>query len=101
MQPRITGQALRKGNEMDKEEKYELIELAEILDAARIRANAIESAAPQGGVYGHVSDALSETLTLIVGAHDSGRVYAFLLDGLPVREALVRLWYMDGRGVAA
>ena len=65
-----------------------LIILAEMLDKARIQANAIEVTAPQDGVYGDVSKALQGTLALITDAYVASRVYDSILDGNSVKEAL-------------
>lgn len=77
------------------EDREALIKLAETLDDARKQANAIEATAPQIGVYGDISVALLETLGIILyrdggHGHSSRRheVYASLLDGNTVREAL-------------
>lgn len=71
---------------MDKEA---LIILAEMLDKARIQANAIEATAPQDGVYGRIVIAEVETLALVTDAYVAQRVYADILkSGNTVREAL-------------
>ena len=78
-------------NELDFADSTEsgLTDLAEKLDAARLLANSIESAAPQGGVYGHVATGLWHTLYLILGSRDEAeRAYEALLCGSSVREAL-------------
>jgi hypothetical protein len=65
-----------------------LLILAEMLDKARIQANAIEVTAPTTGVYGGVSKALQETLALLTDANTASRIYDVILDGNSVREAL-------------
>lgn len=66
-----------------------LVDLAEKLDAARLLANSIEPAAPQGGVYGHIATGLWHTLYLILGSKDEAEAaYGALLNGSGVREAL-------------
>jgi len=78
-------------------EREALIRLAETLDKARIQANAIDIYVIQsqnGGVYGQISQALTDVLEQIVGDEDgngvweAGKVYQNLLDGNTVREAL-------------
>lgn len=73
-----------------------LIELAETLDKARLQANAIDeyTIAAQGGVYGYIVLALTDTLEAIFdGQVDDENLFANLtynaiLDGNTVREAL-------------
>jgi hypothetical protein len=73
---------------MDKEA---LIILAEMLDKARIQANAIEVTAPQAGVYGNISDTLVEVLCLLTERFEVGDIYDSLLNGNTVREALAEV----------
>jgi hypothetical protein len=66
-----------------------LIVVAEAIDTARIAANQNDSTAPQGGVYGDLTDALIKTLVLITGSMiEAGHVYDRILDGATVTEAL-------------
>jgi hypothetical protein len=65
-----------------------LIILAEMLNKARIQANAIEATAPQSGVYGHVARALNETLALLTDAEKAADIYQAILDGCSVTEAI-------------
>lgn len=65
-----------------------LINLAETLNTARIEANAIEETAPQGEVYGDISQIMVEVLCMITGRNEVGDIYDSLLDGNTVREAL-------------
>ena len=67
-----------------------LIELAEMLDKARMLANSIDTAAPQTGVYGKIHVALIDTLTLITEDYSKALdVYSSMMEnGNTVREAL-------------
>lgn len=66
-----------------------LIILAEMLDKARIQANAIEATASQEtGVYGHVVNGLHQTLALLTDSYQASRIYEAMLDGNSVKEAL-------------
>ena len=67
-----------------------LIILAEMLDKARIQANAIDAAAPQSGVYGKIRVAFIDTLTLITEDYSVALdVYTSIMeDGNTVRQAL-------------
>lgn len=67
-----------------------LTDLATRLDEARIAANDIEAAAPQDGVYGHISDALRKTLALLRDGDlkRADAAYQAILDGCIVTEAL-------------
>jgi hypothetical protein len=69
-------------------EREALIELAETLDKARLQANAIPAMAPQSGVYGDVSEALKRALAYEFGVWVANKIYASLLDGNTVREAI-------------
>jgi hypothetical protein len=69
-------------------EREALIELAETLDKARQQANAIPAMAPQSGVYGDVSEALKRALAYEFGVWVANKIYASLLDGNTVREAI-------------
>lgn len=74
-----------------------LIELAETLDKARQQANAIEETSDQNGVYGRISNALTDTLGTILyaGGHHFTKAYdayeSMLFSGLTVREALAEV----------
>lgn len=83
-------------------ERQALIILAEMLDKARIQANAIDEYAIQSqrGVYGTIALALHRTLEEIIGAGKedirtvtANRVYDSILDGNTVRQAL------EGEGI--
>jgi hypothetical protein len=65
-----------------------LIDLAETLNNARMQANAIPEMAPQGGVYGDISQIMVEVLCTITGRFEVGDIYDSLNDGNTVREAL-------------
>lgn len=66
-----------------------LIILAEMLNKARIQANAIEVTAPESGVYGDIVKSLKRTLAILTGdAHTASRVYEALLDSSSIKEAL-------------
>jgi hypothetical protein len=70
-----------------KDDREALITLAETLDSARQQANAIDSAAPQSGVYGKIHVALVDTLHLITEDYED--VYeSIMADGNTVRQAL-------------
>lgn len=74
---------------MDAMDTKALIILAEMLNKARIQANAIEATAPQSGVYGDIVTSLKRTLAILTGdAHSASRVYEELLDCSSVTEAL-------------
>ena len=74
---------------MDATDEKALIILAEILNKARIQANAIEVTAPQSGVYGDIVTSLKRTLVLLTNdAHTASRVYEALLDCSSVSEAM-------------
>jgi hypothetical protein len=62
--------------------------LAHHIDQARIRANSIETAAPQQGVYGDLSKALIKTLVLLIGEDQAAVAYQALLDGSSVSDAI-------------
>jgi hypothetical protein len=66
----------------------ELLNLAQYIDQARIRANSIEAAAPQNGVYGDLSNALTKALTLLIGESRAAVAYQALLDGASVNDAI-------------
>jgi len=68
----------------------ELIALADTLNNARIAANENETTAPQTGVYGHISRALVETLTLLFNgrANDADMAYDALIAGGTTTEAI-------------
>lgn len=70
-----------------------LIILAEMLDKARLQANAIEVTASQSYVYGDIAETLKEVLTLITDGPVSAQVYDALLDGNTVRQALEGVGY--------
>jgi hypothetical protein len=65
----------------------ELLKLAEQINAARIAANGIEETSWQGGVYGTLSQALVDTLELIVGQRAMD-AYGVILDGNTVEQAV-------------
>jgi hypothetical protein len=65
-----------------------LIILAQMLDKARIQANAIEVTAPTKGVYGYVATALLDTLILLTDVATGARIYDAILDGCSVTEAI-------------
>jgi hypothetical protein len=77
--------------ELVDEKREALIELAETLDKARLQANAIETTAPQRGVYGKIAVVLTDTLEQVF---EGNVTHAFLTydamveSGLTVREAL-------------
>lgn len=64
--------------------------LAEMLNKARIQANAIEMTAPQSGVYGDIVKALNDTLVILTDSPSlAAQVYASILDdGCTVQEAI-------------
>lgn len=66
----------------------DLMILAHYIDQTRIRANGIEPAAPQNGVYGDLVGALTKTLTLLLGESQAKVAYQVLLDGSSVNEAI-------------
>lgn len=70
------------------EPEPDLMILAYYIDHARLRANSVESAASQDGVYGDLSRALVKTLALIVGENQAEAAYQALLDGSSVTDAL-------------
>lgn len=63
-----------------------LIILAEMLDKARIQANAIKVA--ETGVYGSIAVALLDTLILLSDPRIAAIAYQNILDGCSVDEAL-------------
>lgn len=66
-----------------------LIILAQMLDKARIQANAIEVTAPQSGVYGDIAKALEGTLTFLTDAGIAARIYDDIIEnGSSVQEAV-------------
>jgi hypothetical protein len=65
-----------------------LIILAEMLNKARIQANAIEATAPQSGVYGDIAKALQDTLAILTDAYTASFIYEALLDASSVKEAI-------------
>lgn len=77
-------------------EKQALIILAEMLEKARQQANSVDNYVihSQQGVYGQISQALTDTLEQIIGDDDpnaswtAGKIYQSLLDGNTVRQAL-------------
>lgn len=73
---------------MDAMDEKALIILAEMLNKARIQANAIEVTAPQSGVYGDIVKPLKLTLALLTDAHTASRIYDALLDCSSVKEAM-------------
>lgn len=85
-------------------EREALIRLAETLDLARQQANAIDIYVIQSqrGVYGQISQSLHDTLEQILDSEnedenntwEAGKLYASLLDGNSVREALKK-WKED------
>lgn len=73
---------------MDAMDEKALIILAEMLNKARIQANAIEATAPQSGVYGEIVTSLKRTLAILTDAHRASRIYEALLDCSSVKEAM-------------
>lgn len=74
---------------MDAMDTKALIILAEMLNKARIQANAIEATESQDGVYGEIVTSLKRTLAIMTGdAHTASRVYENLLNCSSVKEAL-------------
>lgn len=66
-----------------------LVKLAETLDEARKQANAIEKTAPQGGVYGAISNAEIQVLQYALGETTGLDVYDNIVqDGNSVRRAI-------------
>lgn len=67
-----------------------LVILAQMLDKARIQANAIEVTAPQSGVYGDIANALQQTLTFLTDdAAAANRIYDDIIEnGSSVKEAV-------------
>lgn len=66
----------------------DLMILAHYIDQTRLRANSIELAAPQEGVYGDLASALTKTLTLLIGEDRAAVAYQGLLDGASVNDAI-------------
>lgn len=74
---------------MDSMDAKALIILAEMLNKARIQANAIDATASQDGVYGEIVTSLKRTLAILTDdAHTASRVYENLLNCSSVKEAL-------------
>ena len=69
-----------------------LVVLADMLDKARMVANANDTASHDSGVYGHISRALQDTLLLVTtDASRAESVYAAIVSsGITVTEALER-----------
>jgi hypothetical protein len=66
------------------------VKLAKSLNEARLLANSIDSAGIQGqhGAYGHIANALRETLAHLVGRSNVEDAYGALLDGCSIDEIL-------------
>lgn len=80
----MTDQSLGAGASID----TDLVILAHYIDQSRIRANSIEPAAPQNGVYGDLVGALTKTLALLLGENQAKVAYQALLDGSSVNDAI-------------
>jgi hypothetical protein len=65
-------------------------DLAVQLNASRLLANSIDShgIAAQSGAYGHIVEALKETLAHLVGRNGAESAYQMLLDGSEVEDIL-------------
>jgi hypothetical protein len=66
----------------------ELIALAEMIDNARIAANANDATAPQSGVYGDLQKALQSTLELIAPKKGNEIYTSIMENGNSVRDAI-------------